>query len=326
MPGLHLVPEVRDAEVEPVRGHLEVAGKHDLGIHRVRGEGCARVDRVRHHLVAHPRPREAREGDAVEAVRQHLVHGGGIEEGHHHLDEGELVGGGRVRRGEGVIVADHDEHPAVAGAPREVAVADRVHAPVESRPLAVPEGEDPVVAAVAELRRLLAAPDRGCREVLVDGGLEVDVRAGEEALRGPQLLVDVVHRGAAVAGDVAGGVEPGRPVADELHHRETHDRLAPGDVDPAFPALVLVVQGYRGKLHGHSPIAENGRPRAGESVRGDSSSSGIGSPSSCPIPKSNPHCRRPPAAARPASGVHAVLYPPALDARSIAETRSGPIR
>ena len=114
VPGLHLVPEVRDAEVEPVRGQLEVSGEHDPGFHRVRRERRARVHRVRDHLVAHPRPREARERDAVQAVAQHLVHGGGIEERHHHLDERELVGGRRIGRGERVVVADHDEHPAVA--------------------------------------------------------------------------------------------------------------------------------------------------------------------------------------------------------------------
>ena len=259
--GLHLVPEVRDAEIEPARGRLEVGRKHGLGVEGVRGQGRARVHRVRHRLVAHPRPREARERDAVEAVAQHLAHGGGIEEGHHHLDEGELVGGGRVGGGEGVVVADHDEHPSVAGAARHVAVADRVHAPIEPRSLAVPQGEDAVVPAVAERRRLLAAPDRSGREVLVDGRLEVDTGAREEALGGPQLLVDVVHRGAAVAGDVAGGVEAGLAVADALHHREAHDRLAPGDVDPPFPALVLVVQGNRGKLHGHSPSTVSGRAR-----------------------------------------------------------------
>ena len=220
----------------------------------------------------------------MQAVAQHLVHGGRIEEGHHHLDERELVGGGRVGRSEGVIVADHDEHPAVAGAPRHVPVADRVHAPVEPRTLPVPERKHPVVPAVAELRRLLAAPDRGRRKVLVDRGLEVDARAREETVGGPQLLVDVVHRRATVTGDVARGVEPRRAVADELHHREAHDRLAAGDVDPSLAALVLVVKGYRGKLHGQSPVAENGRPRPGEGSRGVSPSLRIRSPSSRPAP------------------------------------------
>ena len=267
VPGFHLVPEVGNSEVEPVRGHLELAGEHDLGVERIGRERRARIHRIGHRLVAHPRPREPRERDAVQAVAQHLVHVGGIEKGHHELDEGELVGGRRVGRGEGVIVADHDQHSAVAGAARHVAVADRVHAPIEARTLAVPHGEDSIVPAVAELRRLLAAPDRGRGQILVDGRLEMDVGTGEKAIRGPQLLVDVVHRGAAVAGDVAGSVEARRAVADALHHRESHERLAARDVNPSFPALVLVVQRNRRELHDHPPVTANGQLRAAHGVR-----------------------------------------------------------
>ena len=120
----------------------------------------------------------------------------------------------------------------------------------------------PSLPAVAERRRLLGAPDRGRGQILVDGRLEVDVGAGEEAARGPQLLVDVVHRGAAVAGDVGGGVEARRAVADALHHREAHQGLAAGDVNPSLPALVLVVQRHRGKLHDDPPAANGRGPEA----------------------------------------------------------------
>ena len=136
--GLHLVPGVGDPQVESARRHLEVAGERDLRVEGVRRDRRAGVDGVRHRLVAHPCPAEPGERDAVQAVAQHLLHGGGVEEGHHQLDEGELVGGRGVGRGEGVVVADHDQHPAVAGAARHVAVADGVHAPVEARALAVP--------------------------------------------------------------------------------------------------------------------------------------------------------------------------------------------
>ena len=261
--GLHLVPEVGDPEVEPARGHLEITGDRDLRVEGVGQDRRARVDGVRHRLVAHPCSAEPGERDAVQAVAQHLLHGGGVEERHHQLDEGELVGGRGVGRGERVVVADHHQHPAVAGASRHVPVADRVHAPVEAGALAVPQGEDAVVPAVAERGRLLGAPDGGRGEILVDGRLEVDAGSGEEAFRGPQLLVDVVHRGAAVAGDVAGGVEARRAVADALHHREAHDCLAAGDVDASFPALVLVVQRYRRELHDHPPVTANGRSRDG---------------------------------------------------------------
>ena len=265
--GLHVVPEVGDPEVEPARRHVEVCGHHDWGMERIGRERRARVHRIRHGLVADPRSAKPRERDPVQAMAQHLVHGRRIQEGHHELDEGELVGGGRVGRGERVVVADHHEHPAVAGASRHVSVADRVHAPVEARTLAVPHGEDAIVPAIPERRRLLGAPDRGRGQILVDGRLEVDARAREKAVCGPELLVDVVHRGAAVAGDVAGGVETRRAVADALRHREAHDRLAAGNVNPSFPALVLVVQRNRRKLHGHPPVRSKGHVRAARVIR-----------------------------------------------------------
>ena len=121
--------------------------------------------------------------------------------------------------------------------------------------------------AIAERRRLLGAPDCGCSQILVDARLEVDVGTGEKAFRGPQLLVDVVHRGAAITGDVAGGIEARGAVADELHHREAHERLAARDVNPFFPALVLVVQRNRRKLHDHPPVTANGQVQVAHGVR-----------------------------------------------------------
>ena len=42
-----------------------------------------------------------------------------------------------------------------------------------------------------------------------------------------ELLVEAAERRAAIAGDVAGGVEPGAPVALLLHQQQAHERLMP---------------------------------------------------------------------------------------------------
>ena len=57
------------------------------------------------------------------------------------------------------------------------------------------------------------------------------------------------ERRAAVAGDVAGGVQPGGQVALALHHRQPHQRLDAGEVDSPGLEHVLVVEG-RGEGHG----------------------------------------------------------------------------
>ena len=57
-----------------------------------------------------------------------------------------------------------------------------------------------------------------------------------------QLLVVGAQRRAAIAGDVAGGVQPGGKVALPLHQRQPHQRLDAGDEDPSRGDRVLVVE------------------------------------------------------------------------------------
>ena len=98
---------------------------------------------------------------------------------------------------------------------------------------------------------LLGAPQGGGREVFVDAGLELDVVLLDEALGLPQRLVEAAQRRAAIARDVAAGVEAGREVALALHHRQAHQRLRAGEVNPSAFQQVFVVQGHR-ERHGPS--------------------------------------------------------------------------
>src|SRR5690606_20711645 len=107
------------------------------------------------------------------------------------------------RRLAGVIVAGRDQHAAVRGAAGRVAVLERVTGTVDARPLAVPEREHAVVAGPGEEIRLLRAPDRRRREVLVQTRLELDVRGLEILLRAPELPIEAAERRAAVAGHEA---------------------------------------------------------------------------------------------------------------------------
>jgi hypothetical protein len=141
-----------------------------------------------------------------------------------------------------VVVAGNRQHAAVFRAARGVGVAEDVAAAIDTRPLAVPHGENAVVSRVAVQRDLLRAPHRGRREIFVQPGLEVDVQGFEKLFRAPELVVDVAQRRAAVAADKAGGVQPGAFVARTLQHRQTHQRLCSVEVDAAAGQLILVIQ------------------------------------------------------------------------------------
>ena len=126
-------------------------------------------------------------------------------------------------------------------------MAQHVAGAVDARPLAVPDGEHAVVLVVAEQAGLLRAPDGGGRQVLVDAGLEVDLVVLQELPRPRQRLVEAAERRAAIAGDEAGGVQPGRLVALPLHHRQPHQRLGAGQIDAAGFKGVFVVERDGGK-------------------------------------------------------------------------------
>jgi hypothetical protein len=81
------------------------------------------------------------------------------------------------------------------------------------------------------------------------------VRAVEERLRLPQREIERAQRRAAVAGDVAGGVEPGKGVALPLQDQQADEGLRTGEEYTTGLERVLVVetdvaQGRGGRGHG----------------------------------------------------------------------------
>ncbi len=142
----------------------------------------------------------------------------------------------------GVVVAHEGEHAAMPGAAGEIGVAEHVAGAVDAGPFAVPEAEHAVVLAFLAQLRLLAAPQRGRGELLVDAGLEQDVGGAQLRLRAHELLIEPAQRRAPIAGDVAGGVEAGAPVTLLLHQAQAHQRLIAGDEDPGLCQIEFVVE------------------------------------------------------------------------------------
>ncbi len=113
------------------------------GLHAIeravdRGGG---FDRVLEKLQSNPDAGEARQGEAVNAVIENLLHAGRRQDRHHHVDECEirLMRGGRGFRR--MVVAHQREHAAVARRAREIDMAQRVAAAVDAGSLAVPNGK-----------------------------------------------------------------------------------------------------------------------------------------------------------------------------------------
>ena len=128
------------------------------------------------------------------------------------------------------------------GGAGEIGVAEHVAGAVDAGALAVPHAEDAVVLALAAQLGLLRAPDRGGGQVLVDAALEADVAFLEERFGAEELAVEPAERGAAIAGDKAGGIEPVAAVELLLHQAEPDQGLEAGHEYAALAEVVFIVE------------------------------------------------------------------------------------
>ena len=140
-----------------------------------------------------------------------------------------------------MVVAHEDDDAAVLRGAGEIGVPEHVAGAVDAGALAVPHAEHPVETAFAAHFRLLGAPQCGRREILVEARGDDDVARGEELVGAQELLIDAAQRRAAVAGDVAAGIEPRLAVALMLHERRPDQRLGSRHEHPVDAEIVFVV-------------------------------------------------------------------------------------
>ncbi len=141
-----------------------------------------------------------------------------------------------------VIVAHRHQHAAVLRRPGHVGVAEDIAGAVHTRSLAVPEPEDAIMFALAAQLRLLRAPKRGRRQILVQSGLERHVRRGQQLARPRHLQVHRPQRRATIAGDKTGRVQTSGHVDSLLHQHQPHQRLRAVKQNRAFLQVEPVVQ------------------------------------------------------------------------------------
>ena len=214
--------------------HLHPAGT-DL-------DGGRAVDGVGQALEAHPAARVARQGPAVEAEVEVLLHARRVQHRDAAVDQGVLALV-RDRGGLGArVVAGQHQHAALRSGAGVVAVLQGVARAVDAGALPVPDGEHAVVLRALEEVRLLGAPDRRRSEVFVHAGLEADVVRLELLAGLPEREVVGAERRAAVARDEARRREARREVAPALLEGQPHQRLHARQVDAPALARVAVLE------------------------------------------------------------------------------------
>ena len=175
--------------------------------------------------------------------------------------------------------------PPFGGDAGEIGVAQRVARPVDAGPFSVPDAEDAIDHCAGKARQVLGAPDRGRRKVLVEAGAEDDVVLLEDCAGAPEFNVEAAERRAAIAGNIAAGVEAGRLVAQALLDRQAHQRLHAGHIEPALGGRPAVFEaGLRpGERNGHivslmdgSPLSALSAPRLRHARQERSASSNSG--------------------------------------------------
>ena len=204
-------------------------------------------------LHADPAAGKPRHRDAVQAEIDQLLGVRGIEDRDADGDErrvGEIDGGRGLRA---VVVAGERDRAALGRSAGEIGVAECVARAVDAGTLAVPDAEHAIDGRAGKAGQMLGAPDRGRGEVLVEAGAEDDVVLLERGAGAPQLDVVAAHRRAAIAGNVAAGVEARRRVAQALLDRQANERLHAGHVEPAFRRRIAEFEGRLrpGERDGH---------------------------------------------------------------------------
>ena len=193
-PRLGREERIGPADRQPRGRQREIVGDDDPDVARVGVDRCRALDGVGDALEADPAARVAAHRETVQPEVENVLHRRWIEHRHHRRRE-LVVGLVRQRRRLGrVVVTGQHQHAAVLRRAGEVRVLEHVAAAIDARPLAVPHREHAIDLGAGVHRHLLRAPDRRCREVLVQARLELDARALEELRRLPQRLVEAAQR------------------------------------------------------------------------------------------------------------------------------------
>ena len=141
-----------------------------------------------------------------------------------------------------MIVPHRHDRAAKGRASRHVGVPHHVARAIDAGSLAIPKSEDAVVLPVTTQTRLLRAPKRCRRQILVHTGLEHDVVLDQKSGRAGHLLIHRAKGRAAIACHVSGRVQPLGIVPRLLHQHQADQRLRPVQKHVALCQIEPVLQ------------------------------------------------------------------------------------
>ncbi len=212
------------------------------------------LDGFADRLEADPAAGIARQREAIDAEIEIVLEGRRIDD-RHQCRRKHLLALVRQRRGlAAVVVTGERQHAAMPRRAGRIGMFQCVDRAINAGTLAIPDAEHAIDLGARKQADLLATPDGGRGEVLVQPGNESDIMCLQERFGAPQRVVIHAERRAAVAGDEARGVETGRAIAFALQHRQSHQRLDAGQVDPFGLKAVLVVQPDLHQRHFDTPV------------------------------------------------------------------------
>lgn len=241
--GFLIQRRIGPADVQTAVGHREVFGQQNLHPVRIHADAAGRLHDLLDRLQAGPQAGEPAHGEGMQAHVQDVLHAGREEdrEADRLEDVVALVGRGGALR-DVVVTSDGDDAPMPGGA-GHVGMLEHVDAAVHAGALAIPHAEDAIeLLLLGEEVELLRAPHGGGAEFFVHARLEDDVLLGQMLAGGHQRLVVAAQRGAAIAGDEAGGVQAGHGVPGALQHGQAHQGLDAAHEGTALVQRVFVVQ------------------------------------------------------------------------------------
>ena len=105
-----------------------------------------------------------------------------------------------------MIITRHNQHTAGRRRPVCITVFESIPSPVDTRPFAIPHGENAVVFSPFEDVDLLRTPNRGCGEVLINAWLKVNIVGFEKGLGLPERFVKATKGLAAIPRNKPRGV------------------------------------------------------------------------------------------------------------------------
>ena len=206
------------------------------------GDGGRQIEHVGDSLDPDIEPARPAQRPAKLAHAEDLVGRRRIEHRHHGGDHDML----RLVRGQrrlgGMIVSAQQQRAAVFVRPLEIRRLDRLAGTLDADALGIPQREHAIDARLAIPAELLRAAQAGRGELLVEAGLEADIMLGEDRFIGPQLRIERGDRRAAIAGDIAGRVQPRCLVPPRLVEQQTDDALQCGEHDAALALRIFVAE------------------------------------------------------------------------------------